>query len=693
MKILIGIISIVIIISICSCNAGKSLPLSSSNSSARSDLRPVTGDSAKLWLRHVIPLPKTVRIDSRLTLPATDIKLIIRKNATDIEKLAFDELENIIADGTGVIQSNGNFRILIGICDNEGRIDGIRVPGAKKLNDLKNNDQAYIISSVSDGISVAGLTGKGVYYGVKTLQQMIRPGLSYNKAVIPIMEVVDWPDMSERGQWGSWESNPTIMMEYVHFMAERKMNLMEVHQWGSLGFDENGKGFVKLNLLSRKKAELHAVHTVYITEHINKLTRTGIFTRYPSAKGIGEKSTSKEGSNLVVPCASDPSFIKVLSEWFESCAAQGVPDVNVWLTELGGMRCDCEKCKGQNQYVLETKACVEAWKAAHSRYPDLKVRILTSQATYKFNDLILAAITEPDIRVTFYSGDIPGTYYPVREPIISPLLEAAAKERGWFGCYPILSPSWRDILPFSSAQFIRFRMKEFIEKGITSYSGYVAHNQNNRFVDFNVTASAEWSWNLNGRTEREFAAAWATQHKISDPEKFADWAEMMGPVSWNVYGSHVPHPYFYREASEMVIKRVNPEFGKGIFKYFPDMQHLDEDIATCEKALSIAQMIRDRAAISETLTVQGYLKMIKAIFAIAETVTGNKELNDDQSAFLRARLTDLSNGEKQSTESLSAWINSVVPGFMMNNSYSSVPATQKTVADIAASVDTLGIIK
>jgi hypothetical protein len=274
---------------------------------------------------------------------------------------------------------------------------------------------------------IAGLTGKGVYYGVKTLQQMIRPGLSYNKAEIPIMEVTDWPDISERGQWGSWESKPDLMMDYVNYMADRKMNLMEVHQWGSLGFDENGKGYVKLDILNRKKAGLHAVHTVYITEHINKLTRTGLYKRYPSAMGTGEKSTSREGSNLVVPCASDPAFIKVLSEWLESCASQGVSEVNVWLTELGGMRCDCEKCKGHNQYVLETKACVEAWKIAHNRYPELKVRILTSQATYKFNDLILAAITEPDIRVTFYSGNIPGTYYPVRAPIISPLLEEAAK--------------------------------------------------------------------------------------------------------------------------------------------------------------------------------------------------------------------------------------------------------------------------
>jgi hypothetical protein len=44
-------------------------------------------------------------------------------------------------------------------------------------------------------------------------------------------------------------------------------------------------------------------------------------------------------------------------------------------------------------------------------------------------------------------------------------------------------------------------------------------------------------WNAKGRSEREFALAWATRKGLENPEEIACWMEMMGPVSWNVYGS------------------------------------------------------------------------------------------------------------------------------------------------------------
>ena len=103
-------------------------------------------------------------------------------------------------------------------------------------------------------------------------------------------------------------------------------------------------------------------------------------------------------------------------------------------------------------------------------------------------------------------------------------------------------------------------MAEFADKGLSSMAGYVAEDMNNSFYDFNLTAAAEWSWNAYGRDEHEFAASWATQNGISNPETFADWAVIIGEVGWNVYGSGVPHGAFYGPAATMIAKREKPVF-------------------------------------------------------------------------------------------------------------------------------------
>ncbi len=210
---------------------------------------------SKMWLRWVTPLPKLIKITGQAELQAADISVQLRVNATDTEKQACEELINMIKDSTAVEQFNGSFRVLIGICDDQGKIDGIDIPGAKELHNLENKDQAYVICplNVPYGLAIAGLTEKGVYYGVKTLQQLIKPKLGKEFIVMPVMLAMDWPDLSERGQWGIWGHNPNLMTRIVEYMADRKMNLMEVHYPGTLSFDRNNRGIVNMDPISREQ--------------------------------------------------------------------------------------------------------------------------------------------------------------------------------------------------------------------------------------------------------------------------------------------------------------------------------------------------------------------------------------------------------------------------------------------------------
>ena len=95
---------------------------------------------------------------------------------------------------------------------------------------------------------------------------------------------------------------------------------------------------------------------------------------------------------------------------------------------------------------------------------------------------------------------------------------------------------------------------------------------------FNITALAEWSWNVGGRSEQEFAAAWATREGYENPEAVGEWAELMGPVEFDVYDSEYPVFYSWGRAVQLIEERKRPVLGEGLFRYYEDRDAFDKKI-------------------------------------------------------------------------------------------------------------------
>ena len=107
-------------------------------------------------------------------------------------------------------------------------------------------------------------------------------------------------------------------------------------------------------------------------------------------------------------------------------------DICAWLSELSNQYCDCAECRkaGVGQYALETRAIVKAYRLVQKKHPDLGLRILLTQGSYKSNDKVLTEIPA-DVGVTYYDGG--RTYDSSRDPMIYPLLEqyTPRKAAGW----------------------------------------------------------------------------------------------------------------------------------------------------------------------------------------------------------------------------------------------------------------------
>lgn len=658
------------------------------------EILPVTVGEAGQWLNNVIPLPKEVSLTQQVTLPACDVTLTLRANASDLERNALRKLQTLFLDKAGAEGvAAEKFEILLGVCDASGRVGDVTVPDAARLQTLPNREQAYLIRPVgTDRLVLTALDARGVFYAALTLQQLLKTRFRNDRVSVPLISITDWPDLAERGEWGG------SSMRDIEWMAERKMNLVEFHTPHDVA--SNGTVTTSMDSALLRRGRLNAVKMVPIISHLNFRGNSGAYAAFPDLMGKGEKAIYRfnkgpqEVENAVLsatlcaPCASNSKLYEILSGWMLGYAGhEGVRDISCWLGELS-LRCECEECAKSDQFALEARAFVKAWQLALKEYPDLRIRILLTQGSYNSNDKVLAEIP-PGVDVTYYDGG--RTYDSSPNPMIYPLLEEYAAKGRWLGVYPQLTPSWRIVSPWSCPQFVKLRMTEFVDKKLACLVGYVVPD--NRLFDFNVNAAAEWSWNARGRSERQFAVAWATRQGFSQPETVADWVMKLGPVAWELYGARLVERHLFRPASigTMISKRTKPVFGKGLFTTFTDEAHLRANREVCVDALQLVSQAGSPAMLAETLAIIGYYDMLIEIYGISDMLSMKGVIGLPERCALQDGMNRLVLATTLNIDALRDWERAVKVGAGGSRFIDCIEASAGTVQAVAGALKPFGV--
>ncbi|MGB9619141.1 MAG: glycoside hydrolase family 20 zincin-like fold domain-containing protein, partial [Armatimonadota bacterium] len=557
-------------------------------------ITPVSPDEAQAWVRYLVPLPKSVEITGKVIIKASDISIAVPAQADKVVQQAVKELRQAIGQSNAA--ASGAFRI-------ELVLGG---PDADKLRSLKNSDQAYSItpSAEGKGLRLAALTSRGLYYASKTLQQLIRARSSGGKVEMPIVRVTDWPDLEDRGLWGG-DSGMN-----VEWLAERKMNVIENISTRSV--DGKGRGssgpkpFWKDALLEGPIRGINCIPAVLHLEQVAGPYGEGgltLFDIYPNLK-----AKDSEGGAI---CYSQPQFVDVLADWIVDLKKlPNVTDVSVWLAENlhGKGGCKCDQCKKTDRTVLEFRTILAAWKKAQERLGTrFGLRILTSEETRPSNKLLFKEVPQ-GVKAWYYDSLL--TYTTGKEPMITGDVLDFIKAGGWVGPVPNLSAFVRLVHPFICPEFSHYRMNEYVDKGCRGLLGYACMGlKNSRFI---VEGAAEWSWNAKGRSPREFALSWAVRNGLKDPEKFAQWTDLHGPVAWDVYGSdfpysekrNIPGPLAknIREGTLPPLGFTNGPF-RGPWGQIKSIEQFDRDVANEHKALEIAREMGVDEFIYESLVV------------------------------------------------------------------------------------------
>jgi hexosaminidase len=209
----------------------------------------------------ILPAPKEVHFaEGRLTIKPSTIILI----GNNEDRLAAEMLQKEIHERTGLklsIESATTAprtpgHISLGRLTDRGLRSYLESQGVKieELGDREVNDQAYVIRATDSGVLVAGSTAQGLFYGVQTLRQLLRPQTPGSKMLaIPSLNIRDWPSMEWRGVSDDISRGPIPTLDYlkrqIRTLAEYKVNLLGLNM-------ENVFDFEAQSLVAPKEAAL-----------------------------------------------------------------------------------------------------------------------------------------------------------------------------------------------------------------------------------------------------------------------------------------------------------------------------------------------------------------------------------------------------------------------------------------------------
>jgi hexosaminidase len=219
----------------------------------------------------ILPAPKEVRIaEGRIVIkPSTSILI---SNPED--RTAAESLQQEIHDRTGMKLSIESVtaapkttgHISLGRLTDRGLRSYLESQGVKVGDDL--GSQGYVIRATDSGVHVAASTAQGLFYGVQTLRQLLRPeGPGGKTLAIPALVVRDWPSMEWRGVSDDISRGPVPTLDYlkmqIRALAEYKINL--------LGFNmEHVFDFQTQALVAPKEAALTPAEIKELVEYASK---------------------------------------------------------------------------------------------------------------------------------------------------------------------------------------------------------------------------------------------------------------------------------------------------------------------------------------------------------------------------------------------------------------------------------------
>jgi hexosaminidase len=189
---------------------------------------------------HLIPQPRQIKMQTGEFVITPKTEIVFTRAHEQQDRLAAQILAAEIERLTGhsprirVEQSlprSGQI-IFLGRADDKDReLESLLEKQGQSIGP-NFSGQGYVLDAAPARIVIAARTGQGVFYGVQTLRQLLRPDPN-GRTSCPALSIRDWPAMAWRGIQDDISRGPILTLEYmesqIRTISAYKLNLLGLY--------------------------------------------------------------------------------------------------------------------------------------------------------------------------------------------------------------------------------------------------------------------------------------------------------------------------------------------------------------------------------------------------------------------------------------------------------------------------------
>ena len=314
----------------------------------------------------------------------------------------------------------------------------------------------------------------------------------------------------------------------------------------------------------------------------------------------------------------------------------------VWMSEYAG-QCECAACLKEGQFRAEVRSAVYAWKEAKKTYPKLKLSIFfgiggppNRYPDQQIKDIVASLPPEVTMRASLGCDGPDGN-----------LLKEFAAQGKRIARFNVVSYQWLRTKYVSTD--VRERMQaiaadKYIGAWQMTPGGYITNNDGYRkMFNFRLSAMAEYSWNIGGRDEKQFAEAWAARQGYKNPEMFISWLDaIQTPQSAREQGcwkETLASTWIGNLTAMVADKKWNNSFFTA--------EQAEQGARKCEEAVALAERMGAKDLTAEARQLAAYCRLEQAgnrlVTALQNgaakeaSATAERQLKEALSSYVQAR--------------------------------------------------------
>ncbi len=483
------------------------------------------------WIEKLCPLPKRIEVTGCFDIRPDTLSLATFESDVWADRAAA-EFADCVEKLAGVRP-----RTTVGLEGAEGFSICFLSPGANDLNGLFEHPffgnfdyhPGYQPLPGGRGLALQGLDREGVYWGMKTLKQLIL--LEGGRLRLPRLLVADGADMEERGIWSQpfgsasphtdREQSLAHYKQWLDWMSDHKLNLFEVMTVGEGGgvcfksqvhpeFNhpdvENREHLLGELIPYGEQRGIRMIPIFSHPEHYGFIAKK--FPRLVPAHAV-----SHHGAQIRIAVDFfQPKTRRVLQDLAGELLARFSPrGLCFWLSENRLHALVPEARRDRSEFLQEAETYCGIVQALRRQAPELECRILQTQGSFPENLALMRALPG-DVKWIYYSGERYGTYNIREKNPIHRDLAAGAREGRWIS----LCNSLRGIpgRPTHLAAIYR-NLENAVRAGFKGVDGMAYAFPGDKLA---LAVAAEQAWHCGGRTLPGILRAAAREARVADPD-------------------------------------------------------------------------------------------------------------------------------------------------------------------------------